>query len=110
MGEAKGVPGRRNLQLPTSLTSGRGRYRCGFDLCLSPTRSLDVEGLQTAQHRGTRSGRSRQAVDSAWKDVGNCKPALLSGFGVVGPSVPLRRKLDRLALALDGHLAEQQRL
>src|SRR5881275_2341317 len=62
------------LQLPTSLTSRRGRYSCGFDLCLSPTRSLDVEGLQTAQHRGTRSGRSRQAVDSAWKDVGNCKP------------------------------------
>src|SRR4051812_40465754 len=61
------------LQLPTSLTSRRGRYSCGFDLCLSPTRSLDVEGLQTAQHRGTRSGRSRQGVDLAWKDVGNCK-------------------------------------
>ena len=29
---------------------------------------------------------------------------------MAGPSVPLRRKLDRLALALDGHLAEQQRL
>src|SRR5690349_9293805 len=53
------------LQLPTSLTSRRGRYSCGFDLCLSPTRSLDVESLQTAQHRGTRSGRSRQGIDSA---------------------------------------------
>ena len=29
---------------------------------------------------------------------------------MAGPSVPLRRKLDRLALALDGHLAEHQRL
>ena len=40
------------LQLPTSLTSRRGRYSCGFDLCLSPIRSLDAEGFQTAQHRG----------------------------------------------------------
>jgi class 3 adenylate cyclase len=43
------------LQLPTSLTSRRGRYSCDFDLCLSPIRSLEAEGLQTAQHRGTRS-------------------------------------------------------
>ena len=50
-----------------------GPHTCGFDLCLSPTRSLDVEGLQTAQHRGTRSGQSWQGVDSMWKDVGNCK-------------------------------------
>src|SRR4051794_29271989 len=57
--------GAAGLQLPTSLTSRRGRYTCGFDLCLSPTRSPDVEGLQTAQHRGARSGRSRQGVDSA---------------------------------------------
>jgi hypothetical protein len=42
------------FQLPTSLTSRRGRYSCGFDLCLSPIRSLEAEGLQTAQHRGTR--------------------------------------------------------
>ena len=52
-----GTPTRKEfaaLQLPTSLTSRRGRYSCGFDLCLSPTRSLDVESLQTAQHRGTR--------------------------------------------------------
>src|SRR5215213_5955099 len=41
----------------------QGRYSCGLDLCLNPTRSLDVEGLQTAQHRETRSGRSRQGID-----------------------------------------------
>src|SRR3954466_5178819 len=40
------MAGPTRLQLPTSLTSRRGRYSCGFDLCLSPTRSLDVEGLQ----------------------------------------------------------------
>src|SRR3954453_20924799 len=74
---------RRILQLPTSLTSRRGRYSCGFDLCLSPTRSLDGEGLQTAQHRWTRSGRSRKGVDSAWKDVGNCKPAHDAGDGLI---------------------------
>src|SRR4051812_2736598 len=74
---------RANLQLPTSLTSRRGRYSCGLDLCLSPTRSLDVEGLQTAQHRGTRSGRSRQGVDSAWKDAGNCKPGKGGVRGII---------------------------
>ena len=30
-------------------------YSYGFDLCLSPTRSLEVEGLQMAQHRRTPS-------------------------------------------------------
>ena len=42
------------LQLPTSLTSRRGNYSCGLDLCLSPIRLLEMEGIQTAQHKRAR--------------------------------------------------------
>ncbi len=38
----------RNLQLPTSPTSRKGRYSYGFDLCLSPIRSLELEDFQIA--------------------------------------------------------------
>jgi hypothetical protein len=44
----------QGLQLPTSLTSRRGNYSCGLDLCLSPIRLLEMEHLQTAQHKRTR--------------------------------------------------------
>src|SRR3954447_5756325 len=40
------------LQLPTSLTSRRGRCSYGFVLCLSPIRSLEVEAFKGLDAEG----------------------------------------------------------
>ena len=42
----------RVLQLPTSLTSRRGRCSYGFLLCLSPVRSLEVEAFKGLSTEG----------------------------------------------------------
>src|SRR3954462_13276967 len=61
------------LQLPTSSTSRRGGYSCGFDLRLGPIRLDHVGALKRLSTEEHDLEDSQQAVDATGKDVGNCK-------------------------------------
>src|SRR4051794_20362138 len=61
------------FQLPTSSTSRRGGYSCGFDLRLDPIRLDHVGALKRLSTEEHDLEDSQQAVDATGKDVGNCK-------------------------------------
>src|SRR3954453_22711214 len=61
------------LQLPTSSTSRRGSYSCGFDLRLDPIRLDHVGALKRLSTEEHDLEDSQQTIDSTGKDVGNCK-------------------------------------
>ncbi len=65
--------GNLRLQLPTSLTSRRGRYSCGFDLCLSPKGHSKWTASKRLSAEGHLLEDVPQHIDSSGKDVGNCK-------------------------------------
>src|SRR3954447_26470857 len=69
------VSGGEPLQLPTSSTSRRGGYSCGFDLRLDPIRLDHVGALKRLRTEEHDLEESQQAIDSTGKDVGNCKGA-----------------------------------
>src|SRR3954453_1113869 len=80
-GSGTGPPGvscRGTLQLPTSSTSRRGGYSCGFDLRLDPKRLDHVGALKRLSTEEHDLEDSQQTIDSTGKDVGNCKPVGLS--------------------------------
>ena len=64
---------RRSLQLPTSSTSRRGGYSCGFDLCLSPKGHSRWTASKRLSAEGHLFEGSPQLIDPAGKNVGNCK-------------------------------------
>src|SRR3954447_9397617 len=61
------------LQLPTSSTSRRDGYSCGFDLCLSSKGHSKWMASKRLSAEGHLLQGSWQGVDPTWKDVGNCK-------------------------------------
>src|SRR3954469_25756994 len=61
------------LQLPTSSTSRRGGYSCGFDLRLDPIRLDHVGALKRLSTEEHDLEDSQQTINSTGKDVGNCK-------------------------------------
>src|SRR4051812_25593800 len=67
------VSGEPPLQLPTSSTSRRGGYSCGFDLRLGPIRLDHVGALKRLSTEEHDLEDSQQAIDATGKDVGNCK-------------------------------------
>src|SRR5947209_3944549 len=69
-----GKPQLSGLQLPTSSTSHRGGYSCGFDLRLDPIRLDHVGALKRLRTEEHDLEDSQQTIDSTGKDVGNCKP------------------------------------
>src|SRR3954471_13330436 len=64
---------RPGLQLPTSSTSRRGGYGCGFDLCSDSIRIDEVKAFKRLSTKGGDLEESTQAVDLIGKDVGNRK-------------------------------------
>src|SRR4051794_8487314 len=61
------------LQLPTSSTSRRGGYGCGFDLCSDSIRIDEVKAFKRLSTKGGDLEESTQAIDLIGKDVGNRK-------------------------------------
>src|SRR3954451_15836262 len=70
---ARRQPALRLLQLPTSSTSRRGGYSCGFDLRLDPIRLDHVGALKRLSTEEHDLEDSQQPVDATGKDVSNCK-------------------------------------
>src|SRR3954468_3646491 len=67
------VNARQTLQLPTSSTSPRDGYSCGFDLCLSSKGHSKWMASKRLSAEGHLLQGSWQRIDPTWKDVGNCK-------------------------------------
>src|SRR3954464_8740456 len=63
----------RHLQLPTSSTSRRDGYSCGFDLCLSSKGHSKWMASKRLSAEGHLLQGSWQGIDPTWKDVGNWK-------------------------------------
>src|SRR5947209_4844024 len=74
------------LQLPTSSTSRRGGYSCGFDLRLDPIRLDHVGALKRLRTEEHDLEDSQQTIDSTGKDVGNCKAGNCSTRVEDGPA------------------------
>src|SRR3954471_14332886 len=64
---------RPGLQLPTSSTSRRGGYGCGFDLCSDSIRIDEVKAFKRLSTKGGDLEESTQAIDLIGKDVGDRK-------------------------------------
>src|SRR4051812_23174978 len=64
---------RMPMQLPTSSTSRRDGYSCGFDLCLRSKGHLRWMASKPLSAEGHLLQGSWQGIDPTRKDVGNCK-------------------------------------
>src|SRR5215213_1628630 len=84
----------RHLQLPTSSTSRRGGYSCGFDLRLDPIRLAHVGALKWLSTEEHDLEDSQQTIDPTRKDVGNCK--MVSAAKTRRAAAPARPRVRRL--------------